>query len=51
MEKPSNPDEAMEHQKALENGTYKPKVYTVYESDGKTVIDTFTEYILDGYLN
>lgn len=43
MEGPSNPEDAMKYQEALENGKYIPKVYTVYESDGKTIIDTFTE--------
>ncbi len=51
MEGPSNPEDAMKYQEALENGKYIPKVYTVYESDGKTIIDTFTETIPDQYLN
>ena len=43
---PANPEEAaamMEARaEAKANGTYEPKVINVYESDGVTVIDTFT---------
>lgn len=46
---PSNPEEAVEIQKSIENGTYIPKVYNVYESDGVTIIDTFTETVPDEY--
>ena len=42
---PSSPEEAMKIQESLDNGTYKPIVYNVYSSDGKTIIDTFTEGI------
>ncbi len=46
---PKTPDEATKYQEArqeaIDNGTYAPKVYDVYEADGKTVIDTFTEAI------
>ena len=40
---PSSPEEAMKIHEAIENGTYEPKSVNVYEADGKTVIDTFTE--------
>lgn len=40
---PSSPEEALEQQKSIENGTYTPKVYNVYEADGETIIDTLTE--------
>ena len=40
---PSSPSEAVERQEAKDNGTYVPKVLNVYEADGITVIDTFTE--------
>lgn len=40
---PKNPEEAVAMMEAIENGTYVPKVINVYESDGVTVIDTFTE--------
>lgn len=46
---PSSPEEAVEIQKSIENGTYIPKVYNVYESDGVTIIDTFTETVPDEY--
>lgn len=42
---PSSPEEAVEQQKSIENGTYTPKVYNVYESDGETIIDTLTEQV------
>lgn len=42
---PSSPEEAVKIQESIDNGTYSPKVFNVYESDGKTVIDTFTEKI------
>lgn len=42
-ETPSSPEEAVKIHEAMENGTYEPKVFNVYEADGKTVIDTFTE--------
>ena len=48
---PSSPEEAVEQQKALENETYTPKVYNVYEADGVTIIDTFTETVPDEYKN
>lgn len=45
-EEPSCPEEAVrmmeEREKAIADGTYTPDVYTVYASDGKTPIDTFT---------
>lgn len=40
---PSSPSDAVERQEAKDNGTYVPKVLNVYEVDGITVIDTFTE--------
>lgn len=46
---PSSPEEAVEIQKSIENGTYIPKVLNVYESDGETIIDTITEQIPDEY--
>ena len=46
---PSSPEEAVAIQKSIENGTYIPKVYNVYESDGVTIIDTFTETVPDEY--
>ena len=48
---PSSPEEAVEIQKSIENGTYIPKVLNVYESDGETIIDTITEQIPDEYKN
>lgn len=45
--KPSTPEEAVAYQKALESGEYTPRVINVYESDGKTVIDTLTETLPD----
>ncbi|MBQ7012910.1 MAG: hypothetical protein IJN11_03215 [Oscillospiraceae bacterium] len=46
---PSSPEEAEALHKSLENGTYTPKVYNVYEADGVTIIDTFTETVHDEY--
>lgn len=40
---PKNPEEAVALMESKANGTYVPKVINVYESDGVTVIDTFTE--------
>ncbi|MDE6538699.1 MAG: hypothetical protein K2K66_00770 [Ruminococcus sp.] len=40
-----NPEEAMAQMEAKANGTYEPVVMNVYESDGVTVIDTFTETV------
>lgn len=40
---PSSPEEAVKRHEAIANGTYEPRVINVYEADGKTVIDTFTE--------
>ncbi|EWM52556.1 hypothetical protein [Ruminococcus flavefaciens] len=40
-----NPEEALEYEKAKREGRYEPKVLKVYEADGKTVIDTFTESV------
>lgn len=40
---PANPEEAVALMEAKRNGTYVPKAINVYESDGVTVIDTFTE--------
>lgn len=37
-----NPEEAVAQMEAKANGTYVPVVIDVYESDGVTVIDTFT---------
>lgn len=43
---PSTPEEAArmmkEREMAIANGTYEPKVCTVYDVDGKTIIGTFT---------
>lgn len=41
----SCPEEAVAYQKAVDNGEYTPKVLNVYESDGETIIDTFTETV------
>lgn len=41
--KPATPSEALKIQEAKDNGTYVPKILNVYESDGTTIIDTFTE--------
>ena len=40
-----NPEEAIAQMEAKANGTYEPVVIDVYESDGVTVIDTFTETV------
>lgn len=40
-----NPEEAVAQMEAIANGTYEPVVINVYESDGVTVIDTFTETV------
>ncbi|MCM1315373.1 MAG: hypothetical protein NC205_01260 [Prevotella sp.] len=40
-----NPEEAVAQMEAKANGTYEPVVMNVYESDGVTVIDTFTETV------
>lgn len=40
-----NPEEAVAQMEAIANGTYEPVVMNVYESDGVTVIDTFTETV------
>ena len=47
LKTPSSPEEAVAHQKALESGEYTPRVINVYESDGKTVVDTLTETLPD----
>lgn len=46
---PETPEEAKAYRLELESGNYVPKSINVYESDGKTVIDTFTETISDHY--
>lgn len=46
-DKPSSPEEAVEIQKSIDNGTYIPRSLNVYEADGKTVIDTLTEQLPD----
>lgn len=38
-----SPEEAEKIAEAQHNGTYEPRTVNVYASDGKTVIDTFTE--------
>ena len=40
-----NPEEAVAQMEAKANGTYEPVVMNVYESDGVTFIDTFTETV------
>lgn len=40
-----SPEEAEKIAEAQHNGTYEPRTVNVYASDGKTVIDTFTEQI------
>lgn len=40
-----NPEEAVAQMEAKKNGTYEPVVMNVYESDGVTIIDTFTETV------
>jgi len=47
LKTPSSPEEAIAYQNALENGKYTPRSINVYESDGKTVIDTLTETLPD----
>lgn len=48
---PSCPEEAVTQQKArdkaIADGTYVPRSINVYESDGETLIDTFTESITE----
>lgn len=45
-DEPSSPEEAVkmmeERETAIKNGTYAPEVVTAYDSDGKTVVGTFT---------
>lgn len=43
LKSPSNPTEALEYQRKIDSGEYVPAVINVYESDGKTVVDTLTE--------
>ena len=40
---PDSPEEAEKIAEAQHNGTDEPRTFNVYASDGKTVIDTFTE--------
>ena len=40
---PDSPEDAEKIAEAQHNGTYEPRTVNVYASDGKTVIDTFTE--------
>ncbi len=40
---PSSPEEAVKIHEKIKDGTYEPRTISVYEIDGKTVIDTFTE--------
>jgi len=47
LKTPSSPKEAVAYQKKLDNGEYIPRTINVYESDGKTVIDTLTETLPD----
>ncbi|WP_295072683.1 hypothetical protein [Ruminococcus sp.] len=37
------PEEVEKYMEAVENGTYVPRSFNVYESDGVTIIDTMTE--------
>ncbi|WP_295069939.1 hypothetical protein [Ruminococcus sp.] len=37
------PDEVDKYMESVNNGTYVPRSFNVYESDGVTVIDTMTE--------
>ncbi len=46
---PETREEARKMREDLEAGRYVPKSINVYEADGKTVIDTFTETIPDAY--
>lgn len=39
----ASPEEAVEIENTIRNGTYVPRSVKVYDSDGVTVIDTFTE--------
>lgn len=43
LKSPANPTGALEYKKKIESGEYVPAVINVYESDGKTVVDTLTE--------
>ena len=45
LDSADTPEEAMKIQEQKANGTYVAKSYNVYKSDGRTVIDTFTEDI------
>ena len=40
-----SPEEAEKITEAQRSGTYEPRTLNVYASDGKTVLDTFTEQI------
>ena len=40
-----SPEEAVKITEAQRSGTYEPRTLNVYASDGKTVLDTFTEQI------
>lgn len=40
---PSSPSEALEIQEAKDNGTYVPRQLNVYQLDGVSIVDTFTE--------
>ena len=42
-EPPSSPEEAGKYMESVNNSTYVPRSFNVYESDGKTVIDVMTE--------
>ncbi len=46
-EPPASPEEVLKIQESKDNGTYSPKVINVYESDGKTIVDVFTETLCD----
>jgi hypothetical protein len=46
-ELPTSPAEAVKIQESIDNGTYTPRTINVYESDGTTIIDTFTETLCD----
>ena len=48
---PSSPEEAVKITESMLDGTYEPKVFTVYAVDGKTAIDTFTESVPDNVVN
>lgn len=47
LKSPSNPTEALEYKRKIDSGEYVPAVINVYESDGKTVVDTLTEILPD----